>query len=158
MQRVTISLDDELAAEIDRFAKRRGYQSRSEVIRDLTRLGIRQAAEESASEGECVAALVYVYDHEARDLAQRLTSNFHDHHDLSVSALHVHLDHDACLEVNVLRGPASSVRHLSEHVIAERGVRHGRVVMIPVKLSEKTHSHGAGRHRQHLHTHVRRAG
>jgi CopG family nickel-responsive transcriptional regulator len=53
MQRVTISLDDELADEIDLFAKRRGYQSRSEVIRDLTRRGIRQAAEESESDGEC---------------------------------------------------------------------------------------------------------
>jgi CopG family nickel-responsive transcriptional regulator len=90
--------------------------------------------------------------------ARRLTNTFHDHHDLTVSTLHVHLDHDACLEVNVLRGGANAVRHLSEHVIAERGVRHGRVVMIPAELKERTHSHGVGGRRQHLHTHVRRAG
>ncbi len=132
MQRVTITLDDDLADEIDRLVKQRGYQNRSEAIRDLARGGFRQIAEENDSQsGECVAALVYIYKHEARDLSHRLTSIFHEHHDLSVSALHVHLDHGDCLELNVLHGPVRKVRQLAEHVIAERGVRHGRVVVLP---------------------------
>jgi len=126
MQRITITLDDTLLAEIDAL----GYQNRSEAIRDLARAGLREAAEVQRREGPCVAALAYVYDHARRDLSQRLTSSFHDHHDLSVATMHVHLDHENCMEVTVLKGDATQVRGFGEAVIAERGVRHGRLLMI----------------------------
>jgi len=131
MQRVTITVDDDLMEELDQLIAARGYQNRSEAIRDLARAGLRQMASETPSERACVAALVYVYDHETRALSRRLANIFHDHHDMSVSTLHVHLDHDTCLEVTVLKGEAGQVRHFAEHVIAERGVRHGQLVMLP---------------------------
>ena len=160
MQRVTISLDDDLAEEIDRFAAGRGYESRSEALRDLARNGLRQAAEDSDVKGSCVAALVYVYEHDLRDLPKRLAHTFHDHHELSVSAMHVHLDHETCLELNILRGDAKSVRKLGETVIAERGVRYGRLVVMPadIEVEKHKHAHHQGSSRHHSHTHVRRAG
>ena len=72
MHRATIALDDEFVAELDRVILERGYQNRSEAIRDLARAGMRQAAEDSKVTGDCVAALVYVYDHDSRELAKRL--------------------------------------------------------------------------------------
>src|SRR5437879_3566573 len=96
MQRVTVTLDDELMVELDRIIAARGYQNRSEAIRDLARAGIREAAQETGSKGECVAALVYVYDHAARELSKRLVQNFHGHHEMSLATLHVHLDNDSC--------------------------------------------------------------
>jgi len=160
MQRVTISLDDDLTEEIDRFAEASGYQSRSEALRDLSRRGLRQAAEERAVKGDCVAALVYAYEHEVRDLPKRLTHIFHDHHDLTVSTLHVHLDHDTCLELNVLRGDAGAVCNLGKRVIAERGVRYGQLVTMPADIAVEKHKHGNGERRSnaHSHTHVKRAG
>lgn len=131
VQRVTITLDDPLMAELDALIARRGYQNRSEAIRDLARAGLRQAATEAPSDEECVAALVYVYDHGTRELPKRLVHAFHDHRALSVSTLHVHLTGDTCLEVSVLKGQAGDVRHFAEHVIAERGVRHGQLVLLP---------------------------
>ena len=68
MQRITITIEDDLLAEIDAAAEARGYQNRSEIIRDLARAGLQQNAEDAAPSGQCVAALVYVYDHAARDL------------------------------------------------------------------------------------------
>ena len=157
MQRITIVLDDELVTEVDRLMKVRGYQNRSEAIRDLARSGLREAAESTNASGECVAALVYAYDHGDRELPKRLSKVFHDHHDLAVSALHVHLDHDSCIEVSVLRGPTPDVRHLADHVIAERGVRHGRVVIFPAEEGAETHAHTRKSHR-HSHLHLRKAG
>jgi len=157
MQRITVTLDDELVAALDRMIGLRGYQNRSEAIRDLARAGI-AAAETDSSAGACVAALVYVYDHEARDLSKRLTRSFHDHHDLSLAAMHVHLDHASCLEIAVLRGKARDVQHLADHVIAERGVRHGHLVTIPVAVEREKHAHEGEPSRKHLHTHVREAG
>ncbi|RIY02662.1 nickel-responsive transcriptional regulator NikR [Aureimonas flava] len=130
MQRVTVTLDDDLMGEIDAIMAERGYANRSEAIRDLARAGLSRAHAETG-EGTCVAALVYVYDHAARDLSRRLTHAHHDHHDLSVSSLHVHLDRGTCMEVSVLKGNVGEVRHFANHVIAERSVRHGELVLIP---------------------------
>jgi len=147
MERITITLDDDLLDEVDRMITTHGYQNRSEAIRDFVRAGIQQSQRDRDRSENCVAALVYVYDHTARDLSKRLVENFHNHHDLSLATLHVHLDDDICMEVTALQGPTAEVQHLADHVIAERGVRYGRVVMIPAKPGNKrrgTHSHSHG--------------
>jgi CopG family transcriptional regulator, nickel-responsive regulator len=157
MQRITVAIDDELAEAIDRVIVKRGYQNRSEAIRDLARAGMAELEENSPANHEGVAALVYVYDHEGRELAKRLTRSFHDHHDLSLATMHVHLDHESCLEVAVLRGEMRDIRHFAERIISERGVRHGKLVAVPVEVEAQNHAHG-GHGRPHLHTHVREAG
>jgi CopG family transcriptional regulator, nickel-responsive regulator len=149
MQRVTITIDDELGAELDRFMKARGYANRSEAIRDLARSGLQQAAVETGGARLCLAALIYIYDHEARDLPKRLTRDFHDRHDLAQATLHMHLDHDSCMEVTVLKGRGSDVQEFADHIIAERGVRHGQVVYLPAQAA---HSHGRGETHSHGHT------
>jgi CopG family nickel-responsive transcriptional regulator len=142
MQRVTITLDDDLMDDLDRIIAARGYQNRSEAIRDLARSGLEQAAVEVAGTRNCVAALVYVYDHHARELPKRLTQGFHEHHDLSQATLHVHLDEESCLEVTVLKGKGAEVQSFANQVIAERGVRHGHVVYVPAPAGmANTHSH-----------------
>jgi CopG family transcriptional regulator, nickel-responsive regulator len=144
MPRVTITIDDELMTELDRIIAVRGYQNRSEAIRDLARAGIRQAAETLDAQRDCVAALVYVYDHHARQLSRRLADAFHDQHELSLASMHAHLDRDSCLEVTILRGKADKVQHFADHVIAERGVRHGRIVLVPTDMLIKPHTHPDG--------------
>jgi CopG family transcriptional regulator, nickel-responsive regulator len=157
MQRVTITIDQELVAGIDRFVDVCGYQGRSEAIRDLARSGLALAGEQRGIAGDCVATLVYVYEHAARDLAKRLARLLHDHHDLAVSSLQVPLDHEASLSVLVLRGRASDVRELAEHISAERGVYYGRLVLTPARIEQEVHHHGTTKPHRHLHTHVSRA-
>ena len=131
MQRVTITIDDDLAAELDRFMSAHSYANRSEAIRDLARSGLQQSAHARSGTRPCVAALVYVYEHEKRELARRLTSDYHARHDLAQATLHVHLDEANCLEVTVLKGRGTDVQEFADHIIAERGVRHGHVVYLP---------------------------
>lgn len=131
MQRVTVTLDDDLMADLDRLIAQRGYQNRSEAIRDLARAGLKNMALESEADRSCMGALVYVYDHAARELSKRLTNHSHAHHHLTVSTLHVHLDHDRCLEVAVLKGTSGEVQAFASDVISERSVRHGQLVQIP---------------------------
>ena len=148
MQRITITLDDDLMGELDQMIIEQGYQNRSEAIRDFTRAGMQQAAQKMGKSGSCVAALVYVYDHAARDLSRRLVENYHGHHDLSLATLHVHLDDDNCMEVTALRGSGAEVQHFADHIIAERGVKYGRVVIIPTDAPKKKESPSKrGRHR-----------
>ena len=144
MQRVTVTLDDDLIGELDTFEAERGNANRSEALRDLARAGLQQFKQEGGA-GACVAALVYTYDHEVRALASRLASTQHDHHDLSVATLHVHLDHQSCLEVAVLRGATGDVRHFSRLLVelgmepeaAIQAVRHARkgAIETPAQLA-----------------------
>lgn len=155
MQRVTISLDDELLVELDGFAAARGYANRSEAVRDLVRGGLQQLDTARSDDRQCVATLMYVYDHRARELASRLTDCFHAHHHLALATMHVHLDHDSCLELSVLRGPDAEVRKFGEQVIAERGVIHGRLMSVPAQLSTEKHTHGTTGAHAHAHTRIR---
>ena len=149
MQRITITIDDNLLETLDAVVQRRGYSSRSDAVRDMIRdAATREASEDMAS---CIAVLGYVYDHATRALAQRLTRASHDHHDVTVAGMHVHLDHDSCLEVSVLKGDPSAVRGLADALTAQRGVRHANLHIVPVRTSNATHDHGAG---VTLHPHV----
>lgn len=131
-QRVTITLDDETAAALDDFMARRGYDNRSEAVRDLLHGGLARAAEEAGDPpGECVAVVSFVYDHEERELGRRLLNAQHAHHDIGVATLHAHLDAHHCVEVALLRGQAKVVRPFAEALIAERGVRLGRLNLMP---------------------------
>jgi CopG family transcriptional regulator, nickel-responsive regulator len=141
MQRVTITIDDDLVAEIDSFMAARGYANRSEAIRDLARSGLSQFTVEMTRSRECVATLSYVYDHAARELPKRLTQEFHDHHGLAQATLHVHLDEDSCLEVTVLKGRTSEIKAFADHIIAERGVRHGHIAYVPDDALPRPHRH-----------------
>ncbi|NWG30103.1 MAG: nickel-responsive transcriptional regulator NikR [Rhodocyclaceae bacterium] len=141
MERITISLDEALAREFDALIGQRGYRNRSEAVRDLLREWLESARQEAGT-GHCVANLSYVYDHHARDLAERLTELQHAHHDLTVATMHAHLDHDNCLESVILRGPTASVRAFADALTAERGVRHGQINIISVEVENSAHAHG----------------
>jgi CopG family nickel-responsive transcriptional regulator len=149
MQRVTITIDDDLVAEINAFMNGRGYANRSEAIRDLARSGLSQSGLEVARGRDCVATLSYVYDHAARELPKRLTQDFHEHHGLAQATLHVHLDRDSCLEVTVLKGKSAEVKAFADHVIAERGVRHGHIAYMPADVSAHPHDHDHEHDRVH---------
>ena len=133
MQRFTISLDEDLAQAFDRLIERRGYRNRSEAVRDLLRGQLESSRQESGEARHCVANLSYVYNHHERELAERLAGIQHRHHDLTVSSLHVHLDHDHCIESVILRGATQAVRACADALMAERGVRHGSLNLVSVE-------------------------
>jgi CopG family nickel-responsive transcriptional regulator len=152
MERITMAIDESLARQFDELVARRGYSSRSEAMRDLLRREVEVDRAGSDSRGHCVASLSYVYNHHVRDLAERLTGAQHEHHDLVVATMHVHLDHDHCLEVGILKGPTGEVRRFADRIQAERGVRHAAINLVGVEPSD--HHGGSGAHHHHGHQHL----
>ena len=146
MQRITITIDDDLLAAIDRIAGQRGYASRSEAVRDIVRDAVAPGRAAEAEATPCFGALSYVYSHNTRDLARRLTDEGH-HHGVSVASLHVHLNRDDCLELAVLRGTVQAMRAHADAVTTQRGVRYGHLQLIPegsqaARGRKPTHGHG----------------
>lgn len=155
MDRFTISLDETLAQEFDDLIAARGYSNRSEAVRDLIRSALEADRRHAPPAGHCVANLSYVYDHHERALAQRLTGLHHAHHDLTVAAMHSHLDHENCLETVILKGPTAEVRQFADALMAESGVRHGQLNLVALQAEQQAHHHGPGG-QPHRHYHPAR--
>jgi len=153
MDRFTISLNEDLADQYDELIRQKGYQNRSEAIRDMLRNALESARLERHEALHCVASLSYVFNHHIRDLTERLTALQHAHHHLVLSSMHLHLDHDNCMETVILRGATSEVSQFANVLMAVREVRHGRLNVVPVELDD--HAHGPQEHRYHVHTRPR---
>ena len=151
MQRFTISLDDGLAAHFDKLIGERGYENRSEAVRDLIRGQIGHAAIDTQHARWCVATVSYVYDHHDQTVNARVIDLQHRHHDLVITSSHVHLDHAHCLETVVLRGPAGAVQDCAQKLVALRGVRHGNVHLVPLAEQRPSHRHAGGDPVAHTH-------
>ena len=106
--RFGVSLDQRLLAEFDRHIRRRHYTNRSEALRDLIRNDL--VGDEWDDDKETVGTITFVYDHHVRDLASKLTDIQHDYHGQILSGMHVHLDHNHCLEVLVVKGKGTEIR------------------------------------------------
>lgn len=123
--RFGVSLEGDLLDRFDSLIAERGFASRSEALRDLIRGSL---IESRWKQGGVVAgAITLVYDHHRRDLAGKLTEIEHGFHHLIISAQHIHLDRDYCLEIIAVRGKASEVERLADSLRGVRGVGHGTV-------------------------------
>ncbi len=121
--RLSFTLDEGLARKLEELRRRRGYSNRSEFVRDALRnYLVREAWQESSR--SVVGTLTLVYDHHTPGLTERLTGIQHDHHGEILASTHVHLDHDTCVEVIIVKGPAARVAALADALGRERGVLH----------------------------------
>lgn len=128
LARIGVAIESELLAAFDRLNLELGYPNRSEAFRDLIRDRLVQQSAANPNQ-EVVGALTLVYDHHKRNLNAKLTAIQHSTRVLIVSTLHVHLDHDHCLEVLVLRGKARQVRALADRLIGVKGIWHGQLTL-----------------------------
>jgi CopG family transcriptional regulator, nickel-responsive regulator len=128
LSRIGVAIDSDLLEKFDRLIGERGYTNRSEAFRDLIRDELVEKAWE-APDSPVVGTVTLVYDHHVRLLNEKLTSIQHDFHHSILSTLHVHLDHDHCLEVLVVRGRAEDVRKVADVLISTKGVKHGRLTI-----------------------------
>ncbi|HOT06104.1 MAG: putative nickel-responsive regulator [Methanosaeta sp. PtaB.Bin039] len=124
LMRIGVSLPEKLLTRFDDIISQRGYSSRSEGIRDAIRNYIVHYEWMSDVQGERVGIITLVYSHHQRGLVDNLTEIQHDFGTIIESSLHVHLDHDNCLEVVILRGEGQEVRKAAERMMALKGVKH----------------------------------
>ncbi len=148
LSRIGVAIDTELLGQFDELISRRGYPSRSEAFRDLIRNALVEELA-AAPDAWVVGTITLIYAHHVRLLSEKLTSTQHEHHDAMLSTLHVHLDHDNCLEVVVVSGKSSDVRRVADALISMKGVRHGKLT-----ITGFTPRSGARAHR-HRRAHAR---
>ena len=159
--RFGVSIEDNLLESFDRLIAERGYVNRSEALRDLIRDALVQARLENTPKSvQVLGSLTLVYDHHAHDLADQMSALQHDSHDLVVSVTHVHVNHDDCMEVILLRGQAGRVRQLANGLLSLKGVKHGKLfITLPSHsvtgngTTKHAHKHTDSNHGEHPHDH-----
>ena len=128
LARIGVAIDSSLLEQFDRLIAERGYPNRSEAFRDLIREDLVEQHWESP-DADVVGTVTLVYDHHVRTLSERLTGMQHDYHHNILSTMHVHLDHNNCLEVLVVKGKSAAVRKIADRLISTKGVKHGRLTV-----------------------------
>jgi len=140
MQKVSrfgVSFERSLLSEFDEAVHAMGYPSRSEAIMDLARKFLLERRIKVDPGVHVTGTLTMVYDHHTGDLTQRLLEMQHEWNELIISTTHIHVDHDTCLEVLVLKGPVSDVERLSDGILALKGVRQGKLVLTRVETPHR---------------------
>jgi CopG family nickel-responsive transcriptional regulator len=128
LARIGVAIDSQLLAKFDELIEGRGYANRSEAFRDMIREAL-VLKSWSTPEADVVGTVTLVYNHHVRMLNEKLTDMQHDHHKSILSTMHVHLDHDNCLEVLVVKGKAKNVQKIADALISTKGVKHGRLIL-----------------------------
>jgi CopG family nickel-responsive transcriptional regulator len=125
--RFGVSLDEDLLKQFDQYLMRRQYTNRSEAFRDLIRDQL--VHQEWQENRDAVGTVTFVYDHHVRDLTKRLTQIQHDFQGHVLAGMHVHLDHDHCLEVLVVKGKGADIHQVADALLSVKGVKHGKLTM-----------------------------
>jgi len=126
--RFSVSLDKKLLHELDRMCREKGYDNRSLAIADMVRAHLVEHRQQFG-EQDIAGTITLVYDHHKPHLMELLTDIQHDHGDLIIATLHVHLDHHNCLEVLAVRGQAEPIKKVADSLIAAKGVKHGKLTI-----------------------------
>ena len=126
--RIGVSLEPELLRAFDESISKKGYVSRSEAIRDLVRDSL--AENEWKNDDEwMVGTIVMVYDHTMSSVGDKLTDLQHDHQSLVNTSVHIHLDHDKCMEILICEGRLRDLKAFANEVTSIKGVLRGRLTM-----------------------------
>jgi len=129
-ERIGVSIDNRLLSKFDKVIAAKGYNNRSEAIRDLIREDLRNK-HTGNPKAQAVAVVSLVYDHHATKLMQKLTALQHSHLLKTISSIHIHLARHDCMEVIVLRGRVGEINEIGEKMLSVKGVKLGRINIVP---------------------------
>ena len=127
--RFGIAMDQTLLERIDQVVSTKGFSSRSDFIRQVTRAAVTDA-ESELHDHPMVGTLTLVYRHDSVNLGHAITSTQHDHASHVIASLHVHLSADDCLEILILKGEAAQIQSLADNIRSIRGVRQAELALV----------------------------
>jgi len=129
--RFGVSIEPDLLKKFDKIIKMEGYTNRSEAIRDLARKNLIRE-ENRNPDAELIGTLTMIYDHHIGNLTNKLLDLQHNHTKEILSTTHIHIDHDNCLEVLVLKGKTGKIQKLADNIKSLKGIKHGELVITKI--------------------------
>lgn len=128
LARFGVSIEADLLKEFDHLIKSEGYPTRSEAIKRLIK-GLLVKERWQKSEHEVAGVMTFLYDHHRRELVNKMIHIQHDFGHIIISSQHIHLDHNNCLEMAVVKGKATEIQTLMQKVRRVKGLKHSDLIM-----------------------------
>ena len=127
LERLSFTIEKNLASKLEKLMRAGKFRNRSEYIRDLIRS--RLVEDQWEKDEEALGTITLIYNHHMRQLSDKLTDIQHHHHDAVLATTHVHLDHHLCAEMIMVRGKAHLIREMAEAIGQQKGVLHASLSM-----------------------------
>ena len=134
LTRLSVTIPTDLLEKFDKHIETEHYPTRSKAITDLVNNCL--VNESWAGEADVAGAVVLVYDHHKKSLSRKMAEMQHDFHQIVISTQHVHLDHDNCLEIVILKGKPAEVKELASRLRTAKGIKHGSLVMTTTGITD----------------------
>ncbi len=139
LARISITVEEDLLEQFDDYVKERGFPTRSEAMKNMMRDAIVQ---DEWKKGEFVAGNIsLVYDHHKPGIVQKLIDVQHDYCEEVQCSQHVHLDHDNCMEIIVLRGLGKRILEILKRLHQIKGLKHLGLTMCTAEIQWAPHHH-----------------
>lgn len=146
--RFSVSLEPELLEQFDRFCTEGRYATRSEAVRQLIREKLTTVAW-AKDANDVAASLTLVFDHHKSNLTERMLEIQHNHTEMIVASMHVHLNHDLCMDVIAFRGPAREMQELAAELSGLKGIYQAQLVIAQANIGKPSHTHKPHKHHHH---------
>lgn len=129
--RTGVSIPKDVLELIEKYMQISGARSRSRVLTMAVKsfVGERLSLEENR---EILGVIVVVYNEERGDTVKRFIDVQHDYTQEIIATLHIHVTHEKCVEVIMVRGLVNRIMKLIGGIESIVGVEYTR--FIPVQI------------------------
>ncbi|HOM27185.1 MAG TPA: nickel-responsive transcriptional regulator NikR [bacterium] len=125
LKRFGVSMEEDLLTRFDNFIKVQKYKNRSEAIRDIIR---EKFVEEEWEKGKNVTGcIVIVYEHDVREIVDKIIDIQHKFSPIIVSSQHIHMDRENCMEIVAVKGKVEKIKDLYFHLKSLKGVKYSAI-------------------------------
>ena len=125
--RFGVSFEKEVLDELDAYVHENKFANRSQALRQLVNKHI--VEKKWLCNNQVAGAVTLVYDHHRREIATHLAEIERAYRDEILAVQRFTLNDQHSMEVISLIGISSRLTELSEKLIAEKGIQHGKLTM-----------------------------
>jgi CopG family nickel-responsive transcriptional regulator len=122
---VSMSLPDDLLAEMDAAIQGASYQGRSDFMRAAIRDLLHQRHGPDKDHIHGSITLTYPHEHDVK-----VSNARHQFHDVVLSLMHTHCEPETCMDVLIVGGDAARVRELQVTLSRMREVRRSQLTLM----------------------------
>ena len=125
--RFGVSFEKEVLDALDEYVMENKFANRSQALRHLVNKHI--VEKKWLCNNRVAGAVTLVYDHRKREIANHLAGIEREYRDEILSVQRFMLNDQNSMEVIALNGISARLTELSERLISEKGIQHGKLIM-----------------------------
>ncbi len=130
LARYSFTLPRILIDEIEKLGQSLNM-NRSQIVREALSNWIQENTKKVETTGFGVGISSYMYNHHDSRVVSDIMNVQHDYDDIISSTTHIHLDHNNCFEMAILKGDIETLKKLNNSLRSIKGLSFFSDLLIP---------------------------